>query len=75
MRAKEGLADYRYFPEPDLPPLVLNEEAVEEERRGMPELPEERRRRYHEELGVAMKDVLPIVDRREVGRGGGRERK
>lgn len=34
MRRKEGLADYRYFPEPDLPPLVLSEEMIEEVRVG-----------------------------------------
>jgi Asp-tRNA(Asn)/Glu-tRNA(Gln) amidotransferase B subunit len=39
MRKKEGLADYRYFPEPDLPPLVVTPEAIEAARASMPELP------------------------------------
>ncbi len=46
MRSKEEAHDYRYFPEPDLPPLVLDPAWVEEVRRELPELPEARRQRY-----------------------------
>jgi aspartyl-tRNA(Asn)/glutamyl-tRNA(Gln) amidotransferase subunit B len=46
MRSKEDAQDYRYFPDPDLLPLVISDEAVEEIRRGMPELPEAKRARY-----------------------------
>jgi len=46
MRSKEEAHDYRYFPEPDLPPLVLDPRWVEEIRRNLPELPEARRARY-----------------------------
>ena len=46
MRSKEEAHDYRYFPEPDLPPLVVDETRVERVRATMPELPEARRRRF-----------------------------
>jgi aspartyl-tRNA(Asn)/glutamyl-tRNA(Gln) amidotransferase subunit B len=46
MRTKEEADDYRYFPEPDLPPLVLDVAWIEDVRRAMPELPEARRRRF-----------------------------
>ncbi len=46
MRSKEEAHDYRYFPEPDLPPLDVQAAWIEEVRRGMPELPDARRRRF-----------------------------
>jgi len=46
MRSKEFANDYRYFPEPDLPPLVVEPELIERVKRSMPELPAERRARY-----------------------------
>jgi aspartyl-tRNA(Asn)/glutamyl-tRNA(Gln) amidotransferase subunit B len=46
MRSKEEAHDYRYFPEPDLPPLIVDEARVERVRATMPELPEARRRRF-----------------------------
>jgi aspartyl-tRNA(Asn)/glutamyl-tRNA(Gln) amidotransferase subunit B len=46
MRSKEEAHDYRYFPEPDLQPLLVSEQFVEEVRRAMPELPEQRRKRF-----------------------------
>jgi aspartyl-tRNA(Asn)/glutamyl-tRNA(Gln) amidotransferase subunit B len=46
MRSKEEAHDYRYFPEPDLPPLVVDEARIADVRRTMPELPEARRRRF-----------------------------
>jgi aspartyl-tRNA(Asn)/glutamyl-tRNA(Gln) amidotransferase subunit B len=45
-RSKEGSHDYRYFPEPDLPPLVVSSEVVDAIRRALPELPRARRERY-----------------------------
>ncbi len=48
MRTKEEADDYRYFPEPDLPPLTVDHAWVEEVRRSLPELPEARRRRFVE---------------------------
>ena len=56
MRGKESADDYRYFPAPDLPPLAIGSADIETERRAMPELPEARRSRYVEALG------LPAVD-------------
>ncbi|XP_075477438.1 glutamyl-tRNA(Gln) amidotransferase subunit B, chloroplastic/mitochondrial-like [Primulina tabacum] len=57
MRKKEGLSDYRYFPEPDLPGVTLTEEYVDNIRNSLPELPEIKRRRY-EKLGLSIQDVL-----------------
>ncbi len=48
MRSKEDAQDYRYFPEPDLPPLVIAPEFIEQVRRALPELPAAKRRRYVE---------------------------
>ena len=52
MRGKEGAVDYRFFPEPDLPPLVLKEEVIEEVREGLPELPQATRARLEEAYGL-----------------------
>jgi aspartyl-tRNA(Asn)/glutamyl-tRNA(Gln) amidotransferase subunit B len=52
MRSKEDAHDYRYFPDPDLLPLVLEDDFLEECRSSLPELPDAKRRRYEEELGL-----------------------
>ena len=52
MRKKETAADYRYFPEPDLPPLVLTREYIDGIKKTQPELPYEKKRRYVEEMGL-----------------------
>lgn len=65
MRKKEGLADYRYFPEPDLPEVVLTNEFVDNLRSSLPELPEIKRRRY-EKMGLSMQDVLFLADDMQV---------
>ncbi|HLK38579.1 MAG TPA: Asp-tRNA(Asn)/Glu-tRNA(Gln) amidotransferase subunit GatB [Polyangiaceae bacterium] len=52
MRTKEEAHDYRYFPDPDLPPLVLEESFVTAVRDAMPELPRAKRRRFVEEMGL-----------------------
>jgi aspartyl-tRNA(Asn)/glutamyl-tRNA(Gln) amidotransferase subunit B len=52
MRSKEDAHDYRYFPDPDLLPLVLEEDFLEECRASLPELPDAKRRRYESELGL-----------------------
>lgn len=62
MRVKEGAADYRYFPEPDLPPLNLSKTQLEEWRKGLPELPVEKRRRYQEEFGLSEYDSFILCD-------------
>ncbi|CAL1391111.1 unnamed protein product [Linum trigynum] len=61
MRKKEGLADYRYFPEPDLPEVVLTKDYVDSVGKSLPELPEAKRRRY-EEMGLSMQDVLFLAN-------------
>jgi aspartyl-tRNA(Asn)/glutamyl-tRNA(Gln) amidotransferase subunit B len=61
MRVKESSDDYRYFPEPDLPPLEVDPAWVEQVRAAMPELPGARRARYTDELRIAPADALTIV--------------
>lgn len=61
MRKKEGLADYRYFPEPDLPSLELLPGMVDELRKSMPELPVDKRRRYTS-LGLSKYDAFVLSD-------------
>ncbi|MEK7589444.1 MAG: Asp-tRNA(Asn)/Glu-tRNA(Gln) amidotransferase subunit GatB [Patescibacteria group bacterium] len=56
-RIKEGSADYRYFPEPDLPPLSFDDAAIEAVRNELPELPSRRRKRFKKEYGLSEKDV------------------
>ena len=63
-RSKEYADDYRYFPEPDLPPLVLSEEWIEEVRARLPELPDARRTRFIETLGVPPPDAGTLVSSR-----------
>jgi aspartyl-tRNA(Asn)/glutamyl-tRNA(Gln) amidotransferase subunit B len=60
LRSKEEAHDYRYFPEPDLVPLVPTEAMLREARESLPELPEARLRRYRDEMGVAG-DVAAVL--------------
>ncbi len=60
-RSKEEAHDYRYFPEPDLPPLVVEPEWVESIRAGLPELPRAKLRRYQDELGLTAYDAGVLV--------------
>ncbi len=57
MRSKENAHDYRYFPEPDLVPVELSDEQIEEWRRQLPEKPEARRARMIEDYGIAEYDA------------------
>ena len=68
MRSKEEAHDYRYFPEPDLMPLKISREWVEEIRLTMPELPLQKRERYINELGLSEYDADVIVDQMETAR-------
>jgi aspartyl-tRNA(Asn)/glutamyl-tRNA(Gln) amidotransferase subunit B len=61
MRSKEEAHDYRYFPDPDLLPLVLDEGWVEELRRGLPELPDAKRARFMREYGLPAYDAGVLV--------------
>jgi aspartyl-tRNA(Asn)/glutamyl-tRNA(Gln) amidotransferase subunit B len=65
-RSKEYAHDYRYFPEPDLPPLVLNRERVEEIRARLPELPEARRDRFVTEYDLPLYDASLLTSSREM---------
>jgi aspartyl-tRNA(Asn)/glutamyl-tRNA(Gln) amidotransferase subunit B len=57
MRSKEEAHDYRYFPEPDLPPLVVRADIVDRIRRALPELPDARRRRFVAQYGLPEYDA------------------
>jgi len=61
LRSKEEAHDYRYFPEPDLVPLVPTEAMLREARESLPELPEARLKRYRDELGVAEDAAAVLV--------------
>ena len=61
MRSKEDAHDYRYFPDPDLLPLVLDEAWVEELRRSLPELPDEKRARFIRDYGLSPYDAGVLV--------------
>lgn len=64
MRSKEEAMDYRYFPEPDLVPLVIDEKWLEKIRESIPELPASRKRRYTEEFGIPSYDAHLITQYR-----------
>ena len=57
MRSKEEANDYRYFPDPDLLPVVVSSERIEQIKAAMPELPEARRQRYIDQLGLSAYDA------------------
>ena len=57
MRSKEEAHDYRYFPDPDLVPLVISDEWIEQSRRELPELPEQRQHRFMTDLGLPSYDA------------------
>jgi aspartyl-tRNA(Asn)/glutamyl-tRNA(Gln) amidotransferase subunit B len=61
MRSKEFAHDYRYFPEPDLLPLVITDEWKEEVRQSMPELPEARRQRFVRDYGLSDYDASQLT--------------
>ncbi|HEV8209258.1 MAG TPA: Asp-tRNA(Asn)/Glu-tRNA(Gln) amidotransferase subunit GatB [Vicinamibacterales bacterium] len=61
MRSKEEAHDYRYFPEPDLPPVVVDVERIERIRAAMPELPDARRRRFVDALGLSEYDAAQLT--------------
>jgi len=65
MRSKEQAHDYRYFPEPDLPPLVVSPEFLAEMNGRLPELPEARRARMIAEYEIAPKDAATLTASRE----------
>ena len=66
MRKKEFADDYRYFPEPDLPPLVLTDEYIENIRKELPELPDAKKARFVENMGLTKYDATIICENKEV---------
>lgn len=66
MRSKEDAQDYRYFPEPDLVPIVISEAWLEEIRARQPELRDERRRRYKEQYGLPDYDADIITSSKKM---------
>ncbi|AUC61542.1 aspartyl-tRNA(Asn) / glutamyl-tRNA(Gln) amidotransferase subunit GatB [Cyanobacterium sp. HL-69] len=66
MRIKEGSSDYRYFPEPDLPPLEITDAQLEELQKKLPELPAQKRSRYESEYGLSAYDARVLCDDRDV---------
>ena len=65
MRSKEQAHDYRYFPEPDLPPLILSHEFLERKRAELPEMPEARRARMIAEYELNPKDAQTLTASRQ----------
>jgi aspartyl-tRNA(Asn)/glutamyl-tRNA(Gln) amidotransferase subunit B len=66
MRSKEEAHDYRYFPEPDLPPVVVSAERLERLRAAMPELPDARKRRFMEAYALPEYDASQLTQSREL---------
>ena len=66
MRSKEEANDYRYFPDPDLLPLVLDQATIEEIRATLPELPKEKRDRFVADLGLPQYDASVLTSSREL---------
>jgi aspartyl-tRNA(Asn)/glutamyl-tRNA(Gln) amidotransferase subunit B len=64
-RSKEYAHDYRYFPEPDLPPLFINAEWVERIKSRLPELPEKRRDRFISEYGLPLYDASLLTESKD----------
>jgi aspartyl-tRNA(Asn)/glutamyl-tRNA(Gln) amidotransferase subunit B len=66
MRSKEQAHDYRYFPEPDLPPLVISAEFLEKARATLPELPEDRFARYTTAVGLSVQDAGVLSSEKDI---------
>lgn len=66
MRKKEFAHDYRYFPEPDLPPLILSDDYITKIKNELPELPDAKKTRFINELGLTAYDAMVICENKEV---------
>jgi aspartyl-tRNA(Asn)/glutamyl-tRNA(Gln) amidotransferase subunit B len=67
MRSKEEALDYRYFPEPDLPPLIINQSWIENIKNNIPELPEERKERFIQDYKLPHYDANRLVEVKPLG--------
>ena len=65
LRSKEDAHDYRYFPEPDIPSVFLSDEEIEDIRKSMPEMPQDRFVRYTEKYGLPTDDANLIISSKE----------
>ena len=61
LRSKEEAHDYRYFPEPDIPPVMFTDEELESIRKSMPEMPQKRLERYTKQYGLPHDDAMLII--------------
>ncbi|MBZ4661445.1 MAG: gatB [Thermotoga sp.] len=66
MRGKEEESDYRYFPEPDIPPVVLSDEYLEEVKKELPELPDEKAKRFMREYDLPEYDAKVLTSSKEL---------
>ncbi len=66
MRSKEAAEDYRYFPEPDLPPIILTESYIESVRAALPELPYERLKRYLSQYTLAEGAAIQLINEKKL---------
>ena len=66
MRSKEDAHDYRYFPDPDIPPIVFTEQELENIRISLPEMPQQRMERYIKEYGMSGNDAVVIVGNKRI---------
>jgi len=64
MRSKEEAADYRYFPEPDLVPFMIDQKLIDEARKSLPELPAQRRKRFESEFQLSAYDAQVLTQDR-----------
>lgn len=64
MRSKEEAHDYRYFPEPDIPPVVVNDSMLDEIRSELPELPDVRKKRFEDDFGMNDDDAYNLTENR-----------
>src|SRR5262249_50159130 len=66
-RSKEHANDYRYFPEPDLPPLIISRERIEEILASLPELPDARRARYQADYELSEREANVMTEDKTLG--------
>ncbi|WP_442760571.1 Asp-tRNA(Asn)/Glu-tRNA(Gln) amidotransferase subunit GatB, partial [Enterococcus italicus] len=66
MRVKEGSSDYRYFPDPDLPRFVIDDEWINEVQASLPEMPQSRRQRYIHEMDLPEYDAMVLTQTKEM---------
>ena len=66
MRLKEDAQDYRYFPDPDLLPIILTDAQIQDIKKTLPELPIARAKRFHDKLGLPKNDATVLTDEKDL---------